>query len=405
MRILIVAMVNSVHTNRWIEQFHGDDDKVIYAFPSTLGGAKDELRRWPRLYGWLLRLPVCRRALVVHLPLTMANGLYHRVLSRRRQKDWRAEWLVKTIDRIKPDIVHSLEFQHAGYVCLDAKRRMKGRFPTWIATNWGSDIYLFSQLKAHQSAIAGILTEADFYSAECARDYDLARAIGMKAEALPVIPNAGGFHLEQLARLRSAPPPSRRSLLLIKGYQMLFGRAMTALHALEDIAEELKKRGTEICIFSATEDIEVYIELVANRSGLNIRVIPTREKLSHDEMLALQAKARCYVGVSISDGISTSMLEAMALGAFPIQTCTSCADEWIEDGVTGFIAPSYDDHRALGQLMLRALTEDTLVDTAAFRNWETIRQKADWENVRRVARGFYDAAYAKKRADGAARED
>jgi glycosyltransferase involved in cell wall biosynthesis len=48
------------------------------------------------------------------------------------------------------------------------------------------------------------------------------------------------------------------------------------------------------------------------------------------------------VGHSLSEGISTSMLEAMAMGAIPIQTCTSCADEWIINGEAGFLVEPND---------------------------------------------------------------
>jgi glycosyltransferase involved in cell wall biosynthesis len=44
------------------------------------------------------------------------------------------------------------------------------------------------------------------------------------------------------------------------------------------------------------------------------------------------ANSRIYVGASRSDGISTSFLEALVLGAYPIQTNTSCANEWVDKG-------------------------------------------------------------------------
>ena len=54
-------------------------------------------------------------------------------------------------------------------------------------------------------------------------------------------------------------------------------------------------------------------------------------------MLRLHGRARVSIAISIGDGISTALLEAMAMGSFPIQTCTACADEWIIDGKSGFI--------------------------------------------------------------------
>jgi hypothetical protein len=53
--------------------------------------------------------------------------------------------------------------------------------------------------------------------------------------------------------------------------------------------------------------------------------------------LSYLSKARIYIGASKSDGISTSFLEALCLGAYPIQSNTSCANEWINLGFSGSI--------------------------------------------------------------------
>lgn len=388
MRILIVAMVNSIHTARWVAQFDGDTDKEIFLLPSALGGARDELKNWPRLLSGFLKYKNPARGLVMHLPWRKLNGALHLALEKIYPA-WRLRWLLRTIKILKPDIIHTLEFQSAGYLALQAKQKMGKDFPVWIATNWGSDIYLFSRQEEHLPRIEGILKEADFYSAECQRDYRLADDLGMTAKPLPVIPNAGGMDLATMEAMRSRAPTSQRKMLLIKGYQTMFGRALTVLQAVETVAADL--RGMKICIFLATPDVAEEAALLAARTGLAIEVIPQKNTMPHEDILSLHAQARAYVGLSISDGISTSMLEAMALGAFPIQTCTSCANEWIEDGVSGFIAP-LDDVKVLGQMIKRAMTEDDLVDHAAAQNLETMRRKADYESVREVARSFYVTA-------------
>ncbi len=392
MRILVVAMVNSIHTVRWLQQFDDDKDLQIILFPSTFCGIKKELSRWTRLLDPLTRFLPFKRAVAVFFPIGKLNSALHLCLQYFFKNEWRIRWLMHIIRQTKPDIIHSLEFQHAGYLCLEARQRMKDAFPTWIATNWGSDIYLFSQLKAHKEKIESILQQADFYSAECARDYELAQNLGIKATPLPVIPNAGGMRLQKLVQKRSEVVTSKRKLLLVKGYQMVFGRALTVLSAIENIADTLKEKNIKICFFSATDEIHLALELATDKYGLDIEVISINNYLPHDEILNLHAKARCYVGISISDGISTSMLEAMALGAFPIQTCTSCANEWIEDGVSGFIAP-LDDPQTLSKLILEAINNDELVDRAAEINWDTISKKASYEDVKIIARSFYDVAY------------
>ena len=86
------------------------------------------------------------------------------------------------------DVVHSLEFQHAGYLMLDALARLPTRRPRWIATNYGSDIALFGKKSPdHEIRIQEICTSCDYYSAECYRDIGLARELGMPTGRLDII--------------------------------------------------------------------------------------------------------------------------------------------------------------------------------------------------------------------------
>ena len=105
-------------------------------------------------------------------------------------------------------------------------------------------------------------------------------------------------------------------------------------------------------------------------------------------MLRLFAAARCYLGVSVSDAISTSMLEALAMGAFPIQTNTSCCEEWIENGKTGFSIPP-DDVDVIADRIRQAVTDDDLVDKAADLNWKMVVDRLDGAVLRKAVIGDY----------------
>jgi glycosyltransferase involved in cell wall biosynthesis len=109
-------------------------------------------------------------------------------------------------------------------------------------------------------------------------------------------------------------------------------------------------------------------------------------------MLSYFGRARLYMGISISDAISTSVLESMAMGAFPIQTDTSCCDEWFKDGEGGFIVPP-DDFDLISERFERALSDDELVDRAAEINWETVKARLDSRVIRRQIAEFYGKAF------------
>lgn len=296
--------------------------------------------------------------------------------------------LAELIRELKPDLVHSMEFQHAAYLTLAARDVLGAEnFPPWLATNWGSDIYHFGREPAHAAEIRRVLEAADLYSCECRRDIALAREFGFTGHVLPVLPNSGGLDLDGLERLRNSDPPSRRRRVMVKGYDHFAGRGMIALDVLERFAPEL--RGYEIVLFSVGPRVRKRGGELRSQGLLDIRII---DWAPHEEILWSFAKSRIYLGISISDAISTSVLEAMAMGAFPVQTNTSCCTEWFEDGVSGFAVP-HDNFETICAAFGRALQEDELVDRAAVLNREVVENRLDVKVVRPQVRAFYEEAF------------
>ena len=294
---------------------------------------------------------------------------------------------VRFIQREKPDIIQSLEIQNSSYLTRLVKQKyyQNKPFPKWIVTNWGSDIYLFARLSNHRYKIRQVLTECDYYSCECQRDIQLARDLGFQGKVLPVFPNTGGFNLELVSKLRQEGLTSQRKIIMLKGYQTWAGRALFGLRALERCADILK--GYEIYVYSArTEDIQIAIELFAQSTGIPITSIPLGS--SHETLLEFHGKSRISIGLSISDGISTSLLEAMVMGSFPIQSCTACANEWFVDGETGLLVPP-EDVEIIEVAIRKALTDDQLVDNAASQNYELAKNRLDSENLKQKTIQFY----------------
>lgn len=389
MRILVVAMSNSIHTARWLSQIE-DQGWDIHLYPS--------IDNWidvhPEIRNLTLHHSGCRpvrptasgvrfRGVSV---FRRATDLYRRRVAQNDVPGYRARQLARLIDRIRPDIVHSLEIQHAGYLTHEAKRLCRKPFPSWIVTNWGSDIYLFGRLDAHEPLIRGVLSECGYYSCECRRDVCLAKAFGFRGTVLPVFPNGGGFDLDLAARLRQPGPVSARRLVVVKGYQHWAGRALVAVRALERCADLLKGAGYAAAFYSATPDVAVAAELFSKATGVPVRIVP--KESSHEEILALHGSARVSLGVSISDAISTSLLEALVMGSFPVQSSTACADEWIEEGVTGLLVPP-DDPDVIEAALRRALTDDALVDGAAAKNGQVAAERLDRRLLKPMAVGFY----------------
>ncbi len=291
-----------------------------------------------------------------------------------------------------------MEIQAAGYLTMDVRKKYGGQFPPWIVTNWGSDIYLFGRLAEHVDRIKDVLAACDYYSCECQRDVQLAKQMGLKGKVLPVLPNGGGFDLTRVVQFRQPGPTSQRRLILLKGYTGWAGRALVGLRAIALCAKELK--GYSIAVYLAKKNVKRAADLVSRSAGIPIEVIPY---CSHEDMLRLFGRARLSIGLSISDAISTTLLEAMVMGAFPIQSCTACADEWIVDGESGFIVPPEDPEPIVAAIR-RAVSDDALVDRASEVNARVARERLDQEIIKPQAIAIYQrVAEAAKNKKGVSR--
>jgi len=394
MRILIVADSNSIHTARWISQIC-DQTLDIHLFSSKDHGKTHENLKNTTVYhsfyckGHVKNASVILRGFPVLHAEWVNRGIRY---LKKFNPDYRIKRLKSIIQKIRPDIIHSLAIQDAGYLTLEAKKNFNGCFPPWIVTNWGSDIYLFGRLAEHEPKIMEVLRTCDYYSCECQRDIKLAHEYGYNGRVFPVFPNTGGFDLESVSKLRQSGMISDRRMIMLKGYQSWAGRALVGLRALERCADLLK--GYEVVIYSFVPEVLISAEIFQQSTGIKVRIIP--KNTLHRDILKLHGQSRISIGLSISDAISTSCLEAMVMGSFPIQSWTSCADEWINDGKTGILVPP-EDPEIVEQAIRRALADDDLVNHASEINYRMAEEKLDRDILKPMAIDMYNIVLSEKR--------
>ena len=136
------------------------------------------------------------------------------------------------------------------------------------------------------------------------------RKFGFVGEVLrPVLANAGGFHLDQLDQLRTPGPVAAR-LIVLKGYQGMFGRALTGLVASKCVRT-----------FCATMKFGLLRDRRKSLTPLRCwrsRPVSTSRSFPIRRICCLMrcVAERISIGLSVSDGASTSFLEALAMGSF-----------------------------------------------------------------------------------------
>ncbi|MBA2341202.1 MAG: glycosyltransferase family 4 protein [Pyrinomonadaceae bacterium] len=400
-------MAENIHTARWINQLSGTGWDV-HLFPAKTADLHPDLKNLtvhdtlyinsgrsnPNVNFLNDFVPFFQSG----WPLSKGAGLVRRALSGSlRAWSERAWRLAQLIRRLQPDIIHSLEITTPGYLVAQAKTYLDHQLPPWLVSNWGSDIYLFSRLSWGLERIKAVMPACDYYICECQRDVELGRAFGFKGEILGVWPGAGGFDIQSAHQFRQPGPTSSRRLIALKGYQGYAGRALVGLRAIELCADSL--RDYHIAVYSAEWEVGMAAELVAHSTGLAIKVIPSS---AHEEILRLHGRARISIGLSIGDAASTSLLEAMLMGSFPIQSNTSCADEWLQDGESGLIVPP-NDPEPVAAAIRRAVTDDALVKLGAEINDRVVKERLDSSVIRPQVIAMYEKVAAAHISSGKGR--
>ena len=369
--ILLVGMVDSPHFQKWIKILRElFPEKSIYIFPSDRPKIKRFAEDYRAYSVSIFRIFSSRNlnfALFYLLDLTFGMK-------------WRSYFLAKLIIKKKPSIVHFHELQHAAYIFnpIANINRMPKNI-TKIVSTWGSDLVFYSWSDKDAPEIRFCLEWADLLTAERHEDLLIAQSHGYgKAFMAPVYITVGAEKPEAIEI-----QPSDRNLILVKGYQDNTGRALNVLAALTAISVELKDY--QIRVYSASEPVRYQVDFMRNSLKMDIEVIPRVEKTVLRDLFR---KARVYIGLSVSDGAPSSMIEAMESGCFPIQSQNSAGSHFIQNSKSGFLVDPWD-LEAVQRSISIALSHNDLVDRAAELNREKLIEIYNLEKGKEIMKAIY----------------
>ena len=374
MKILFISMP-SIHVIRWINNLK-DSDHELFWFDVTNKGKLEVIDKVHQFANWNSRK--IRPIKGEYFLSRKAPFLYKKI--RPFLEVTENDYLEKIINEIKPDVVHSFEMQSCSYQI----RKTMEKHPDlkWIYSCWGNDLYYYKNFKEHRTAIKKVLKRVNLIHTDCQRDYDIAKSVGFKGKHLGVIPGGTGYKLDKLQKFKI--PIGQRKLILVKGYEHIFGRGLTIIKALEEITEEIKDY--EVIVFAAHPIVIEYVK----QKKLPFTTFD-RHGLKHDKVLELMGKALVYIGNSISDGMSNTLLEAIVMGAFPIQSNPgNVSEEIINDKINGLIINNPESTLEIKNLILDALKDRQRFIIASEINSEIAKTRLDFETNRNKVLAIYN---------------
>jgi glycosyltransferase involved in cell wall biosynthesis len=237
-------------------------------------------------------------------------------------------------------------------------------------------LFYYSNIKFHKNKIKKVLNRVNYLITDCNRDFEIAKSNGFKGLFLGIIPGGTGFKMNQLKERFSI---KERKIILVKGYEHKFGRGLNVVKAIQKLGTELINY--EVVVFGAHSSVIDYIE----KNNLPY-VVYDRHGLSHSDLLTLMGKSLIYIGNSISDGMPNTLLEAIVMGAFPIQSNPGkVTEEIIEHKENGLIIANPEDINEIKNLIWFAIENKKMIDNAITINQIFANDKLDFfENQQKI---------------------
>ena len=111
-------------------------------------------------------------------------------------------------------------------------------------------------------------------------------------------------------------------------------------------------------------------------------------RVRHDQLPELLRQCNVYVSMPITEGVSASLLEAMACGCYPIVTNLVANRYWISQHSNGTLVP-IDDATALGDALLAVWHDPDVIARAAVRNYALVRDEGSLkDNIALFVRNY-----------------
>jgi len=358
----------SNHFFNWTAQLKGSGHEIYWLDVFDSNTKVKELDFVFQIVGWRNKIKYPGRYWIKkHLPNL------NRIINIFNQCDF-SKLFERNLLEINPDVVHSFVMYSASVPILKVMKRNPEI--KWIYSAWGNDLYFYQNESLKLQGIKETLPRIDYMFADCSRDHDIAKKHGFSGKYLGTFPTGGGYDFESY-KTYVLPFPTRKKII-IKGYEHNFGRCINVLEAIILLKDELKNH--DILVFAANKKVFEYAKAKNLDTWENITICGS---LSHNIVLKHMGESQIYIGNSISDGMPNTLLEAIIMGAFPIQSNPGGAtEELIEHGKNGLLIQDPEDVMKIANLILKSIGNLRLIQEGIMYNNQFIKPRLEREKVK-----------------------
>jgi len=386
MHILLIADGRSPITRRWISSLNGSGWKLslISTFPcAPIEGVE-----------LAAILPVAFAAYAgsqagSNQPPSQRKGIISQIRPlAAKVRHWFGPWTLpfyskqyrEIVKRLNPDVIHALRIPYEGMLATATPVE----YPLILST-WGNDFTLHAPASPRMSALTRrALRRADALISDTRRDARLAEFWGYDgSKPTLVVAGNGGLDLEEIKNaVKGIAPTDPVQILDPRGLRS-YVRSDTIFKAIPIV---LASRPDVKFVFTSMQGQKEALDWVA-KLGIekNVTLLPL---LTQKDLWAEFARSTLSLSISTHDGTPNTLLEAMAVGCFPICGDIESIHEWITPGENGLLVNPADPE-SLASAIIRALDDAELRSSAVKTNQKLIRENASTERTVQKIHSFY----------------
>ena len=378
MKIILVSK-NTNNFVSWTEQLK-DSGHDLYWFDILDSGYSQKLNWVNQKIGWKQKFPNLKGRYFVKKNLPFIYNLIKPILERNLNKEFE-----RFIQEVNPDLVHSFELQNS---CTQISPTMnRNRKLQWICSSWGKDLFNYKDSPNYRKQIQRIFTRLNYLITDCQRDIDLAKNFEFKNKLLGSFPRGGGIDNDKYRNFINKPASERRTIL-VNGIQGKFGNAIAVIKALEELSKELKNY--KVIVFNADKWVLKYCNKVKIENILNISIYINSKLLPHEEVMRLLGESLIYINNNSLDGLPSTLLESISMGAFPIHSNPGgVAEEVITNNENGLLIKNCEDFEEIKGLIQRGLASSKLIEKAFIINQMEIKSNYEREKIKQRVLTMY----------------
>lgn len=409
-RVMFVGWAESSHTHSWIDLLQQSGINArLFALPSAVPPDSWQVRTYVTIAA-PTPIDSAYRKTLTSAPTAPPprRSLFSRIRPAPTAPAVTIERLLAdAIMQWKPDVVHTLGLDAATYL-LERTRQLHPEIVgigRWVVqVRGGPDLALHQYDPVHRPIIESIFAQCDHLIADNPINYEDAVKLGLAAEktcspGLGVVSGPGGIDVQGLRSRWSLLPSQRpRTILWPKTYETISSKALPVFEAIRIAWDRIAPVTFEM-LWLVQSDVRIWFEKSMPdhiKASCNLY-----GRLDREQVLAMLPSARVMLAPSLTDGIPNSMMEAMALGAFPIVSPLDTITPVVKNEENVLFARNLYPEE-IADALVRAMQDNALVDRAAANNVIRVDKLANRDRVRIAVIDYYKQLTALQRQRRAA---